>query len=135
MQLVLSLSIYSIAAGKSYHRHSPFADVNARLALLLVAVLIPVLALLGFAQGVREVRRSYPDPAWRAVNLQSSITGSPAQNRVLAEMRNGFILGFLGLLTLVVAARRVRAWQETRLKGLAIAHPDGLVCPRWMGAA
>ena len=71
MQLVLSLSIYSIAAGKSYHRHSPFADVNARLALLLVAVLIPVLALLGFAQGVREVRRSYPDPEWRAVNLQS----------------------------------------------------------------
>lgn len=101
--------------------------VKARMALLLVAVLVPVLALLGFAQGVREVRRSYPDPAWRAVNLQSSITGSPAQNRVLAEMRNGFILGFLGLLTLVVAARRVRAWQETRLKGLAIAYPDGRV--------
>jgi hypothetical protein len=58
-----------------------------------------------------------------------------AQNGVLAEIRNGFILGFLSPLMLVVATRRVRAWQETRLKGLAIAHPDGLVCPRWMGAA
>ena len=47
--------------------------------LLCAAVLLPVLALLGFLQSGREVVARARDPGWRAVALAPERTGAPAQ--------------------------------------------------------
>ena len=98
---------------------------RARLALLVASVLIPVLALLGFVQGVREVGRDFPNLAWRTANLSPAHTGTPAQNLNLIRLRNGFLTGYAGLLLLVLAARVLRALEETRRRGTRVAYPDG----------
>ncbi len=98
-----------------------------RQALLIAAVLLPVLALLGFGQGVREAGRDLPDPAWRSATLAVSRAGTPAESHALADLRNGWIAGYLCLLALVLAARGLRAWSDTRRRGIAVAYPDGTI--------
>ncbi len=100
---------------------------RARTALLVAAILVPVLALLGFAQGVREVSRDMAVPGWRATELSPTRTGTPAQNAVLIGLRNGFLYGYATLLLLVLGARSLRSWHETRRRGIAIAYPDGRI--------
>lgn len=95
--------------------------------LLVLAVLLPVLALLGFVQGAREVARAISLPAWRAVELGAARMGTPAEAERLFHVRNLFIAGWLVLLALVLALRGLRAWRERRSHGIAITYPDGRV--------
>jgi adenylate cyclase len=46
--------------------------------LLSAAVLLPTLALLGYAQGLRMILRDATDPAWRAHNLSPEHVGTAA---------------------------------------------------------
>jgi adenylate cyclase len=92
--------------------------------LLCFAVLLPVLALLGFEQGGRVVAHDLQDPAWPAVNLASARTGTPAQVAWLAHARDVSLAVYAGLLMTVLAARAVRRWRET---------VRGLVQVVWLG--
>ncbi|MGT2491771.1 hypothetical protein ACU4GD_17675 [Cupriavidus basilensis] len=76
-----------------------------RSVLLSAAVLLPVLALLGFLQGGREVIALAQDPVWRAAATRPAIIGTDLQNLWLAELRNDFLLFDGGALLLVLAAR------------------------------
>ncbi|RQS59877.1 adenylate/guanylate cyclase domain-containing protein [Burkholderia sp. Bp8963] len=96
-----------------------------RSVLLSAAVLLPVLALLGFLQGGREVTALAQDPVWRAAATRSTIVGTAPQNLWLAGLRNDFLLFDGGALLLVLAARLVRTVRERRVGRLCVRYPDG----------
>ncbi len=96
-----------------------------RSVLLTIAVLFPVLALLGYLQGGREVMALAQNPAWRAHALQPTIVGTAAQDRWLVDLRNGFLLFDGGALLLVFSARLARTVWERRAGRLCVLYPDG----------
>jgi adenylate cyclase len=105
-------------------RLKPFFE-RAKPALLCAAVMLPVLALLGFFQGGRTVLAIANDPAWRAENLNPWQVGHPAQNAQLLLERNLSLATALGLIVLVLAARGVRALRERHGGIIRVSYPDG----------
>jgi adenylate cyclase len=93
--------------------------------LLCAAVLLPVLALLGFLQSGREVVALARDPGWRAVALAREHWGMPAQNLWLANLRDDFLIFDGGAILLVLLARGVRAILERRGARFTVTYPDG----------
>jgi adenylate cyclase len=100
-----------------------FARVQAP--LLSVAVLLPILALLGFLQSGREVVALARDPAWRATALSPVRTGVLAQNLWLANLRDNFLIFDGGAVLLVLLARLARASLEQRRHRFTVTYPDG----------
>jgi adenylate cyclase len=98
---------------------------RARSLLLSVAVLLPVVALLGFLHSGREVVALARDPGWRAVALSPSRTGVLAQNIWLANLRNNFLIFDGGAVILVLLARLLRASLEQRRRRITVSYPDG----------
>ncbi|KVN70012.1 adenylate cyclase [Burkholderia ubonensis] len=96
-----------------------------RSVLLSAAVLLPVLALLGFLQGGREVVALARDPVWRAAAIRPAKVGTGSQNRWLAELRNDFLIFDGGALLLVLGARLVRTVRERRAGRFSVLYPDG----------
>jgi len=109
-------------------RLKPFFPRIERL-LLCAAVLLPVLALLGFVEGGRIVAaRAAADPGWHAAILQPVHVGTPAQNERLQAVRDHLIVGFVGTVGLVLVASAVRTLAERRHPGrIPISYPDGTV--------
>ncbi len=93
--------------------------------LLSVAVLLPVLALLGFLQSGREVVALAHDPAWRAVALGPARTGVRAQILSLTNLRDNFLIFDGGAIILVLLARLVRSSLEQRRPRITVTYPDG----------
>jgi adenylate cyclase len=99
----------------------------ARPALLCIAIILPMLALLGFYQGGRTVLESAHDPAWREANLKPFQVGRPAENATLRMERDESLLAALGLVALVLLARGLRAWREQHGGIVRVSYPDGRV--------
>lgn len=93
--------------------------------LLCAAVLLPVLALLGFLQSGREVVARARDPGWRAVALAPERTGAPAQISWLTNLRDDFLVFDGGAILLVLLARLVRVGLERRGPRFTVTYPDG----------
>ncbi|WP_342107813.1 adenylate/guanylate cyclase domain-containing protein [Methylobacterium sp. SI9] len=94
-------------------------------ALLALAVLVPVVALLGFAQGGRAIRALAQDPAWRAVELLPVHVGLPNQVARLAGIRDRMLLIYAGLVAAVIAARGMRTLAEIQRGTVRLSYPDG----------
>lgn len=93
--------------------------------LIAVAVLLPVLALLGYLQAGREVVALAQDPAWRAATTDRLRTGTPQQNVWLTSLRNDFLV-FDGIaLVIVVLARLARGAIDRRRGRICVSYPDG----------
>ncbi len=88
------------------------------------ALLVPVLGLLGFAQGGREVARLAQDPAWLEQSIAAIGVPDAAGVAQLYGIRDGFILGFLGLLFVTLLARAARTWLIRR-RAVTISYPEG----------
>jgi adenylate cyclase len=91
--------------------------------LLAVAVLLPVLALLGFAAGGREVARDLATPGFRAAHLSQAVTGTAGEVTHLAAYRDDFLFLYGGCLTLVLLARLVRRVLEMRRGLITVTYP------------
>ncbi len=89
------------------------------------AVLLPVLALLGFFQGGRTMLSLGHDPAWRAAHLAPWQVGLPAQNANLVLWRDRSIAAAAALLLLVMLARLFRAWRERRGTTIRVSYANG----------
>jgi adenylate cyclase len=96
-----------------------------RSVLLSAAVLLPVLALLGYLQGGREVMALAQNSDWRAQALAQTVVGTAAQNRWLVDLRNDFFLFDGGALLLVLSARVARALWERRTGRFCVRYPEG----------
>ncbi len=99
--------------------------VRLRAPLLAFAVLLPVLALLGYLQAGREVVALTRDPAWLAAATVPSYVGTPPQNFWLTNLRNDFLVFDGAALLLVVLARCLRGAAERRRGRICVSYPDG----------
>ena len=100
-----------------YRRAAPF--------LLAAAVLIPTLAMLGLYQGGRSVVDDSDSAEWQADNLSPRQVGTPAQQDVLEDIVDYFLIGYLGLIGLALLARGVRALPERRGGMISLSYGNG----------
>ena len=92
--------------------------------LYSAALLVPVLALLGFGVSGRTVLILSADPAWMR-RVAQAIRFPPASAAAEIErIELALKIGFAGLLAATLAARAVRDWLG-RGKGATITYPDG----------
>ena len=87
-------------------------------------LLVPVLALLGFATAGQEVSRRAREPGFVQTVIREARLPSPAQRAVLERVARAIFWGDLGAIALVLAARAVREHIRRR-QGVRIAYPGG----------
>jgi adenylate cyclase len=88
-------------------------------------VLLPAAAALGLYQGAKTVRQLYQSPEWRAENLSVRHLGTPEHHATLESITEGFLIGYAGLLVLVLGARGVRALRERRAGLIRLSYGEG----------
>ncbi|HTR58506.1 MAG TPA: adenylate/guanylate cyclase domain-containing protein [Casimicrobiaceae bacterium] len=93
--------------------------------LLAAAVLIPTLALLGLAQGAREVVALSASPEWRANNLGPGFEA--AQRQTLDDIVAWSAAGYVVVLALILAARGVRTLRERSGGVIRLSYPGGRI--------
>ncbi|MDB5514855.1 MAG: adenylate cyclase [Tardiphaga sp.] len=93
--------------------------------LLATALLVPTLAMLGLYQGGRAVVDQSTDQEWIKDNLSHQQVGSAAQQNVLDDVTEYFLIGYAVLLGLVLAARTLRALMERRAGMVNLSYGSG----------
>ena len=92
--------------------------------LLATAVLIPTVAMLGLYQGGRNVVEN-DSVEWRAENLKPSQMGTSAEKAVLNDVTNYLLIGYWGLLVIVLLAKGGRALHERRGGMINLSYGNG----------
>jgi adenylate cyclase len=89
------------------------------------ALLIPVLALLGFVQAGREVEFLIArDPGWIEHVKQTTHALGAGEGQDLVRVHDAIIIGFWTCLALVLVARMIRQINDRRSR-IRISYPDG----------
>lgn len=88
------------------------------------ALLTPVLALLGFAAGGREVARLSADPAWFEAAAAAIRFPGPAETAFLYRLEHWGWALFAALLGLTLLARWFRTWL-VRHRAIPVTYPGG----------
>lgn len=102
---------------RHFRRVAPF--------LLIVAVLLPSVALLGVIQGGRQIEeKARTDPAFLTALRHTGIAGTPGAAATLWAIALWSWAGYAGALALVLAARGARALVERRGGTIRIIYPD-----------
>jgi adenylate cyclase len=94
--------------------------------LLSAAVLVPVLALLGFVEGGREVARLAAQPGWVADTLRAARAPGPPERATLGRAQRTVLDVYAGALGAVLLGRVVRA-VAARRRTIAISYPTGQI--------
>ena len=96
-----------------------------RPALFSISILVPILSLLGFAQGGREVILRLQSPMWFADTREAiNWPGDDALAWYLDTL-NAALTGMAALLILVIAARLGRAFWHRRTGLVLVSYPEG----------
>jgi adenylate cyclase len=91
----------------------------------MVALLLPVLALLGFVQAGREIDFLIArDPGWVEQTKRRANALSADEGQDLVSVYNGIIVGFWVCLGGVLAARTIRQVNQRRSR-VRITYPEG----------
>jgi len=93
--------------------------------LLAVAVLIPTLAMLGLYQGGRRVVHDSGTAQWKADNLSRRQVGTAAEQDIIDSIIDYFLIGYVGLIGVVLIARGVRTWNERRGGMINLSYGNG----------
>jgi adenylate cyclase len=93
--------------------------------LLAAAVLVPTLAMLGLYQAGRTVIRDSTSAQWQADNLSPRQVGTPAQGEVLDTVVDYLLIGYLGLIGLVLLGKGARALNERRGGMIRLSYGNG----------
>ena len=113
-----SIGLYFWLRMKAFFKHAaPF--------LLAAAVLVPTLALLGFYQAGRSVAAASASAQWQADNLSPRHVGTAAEQSLLADIADDFLIGYLGLIGLVLLGRGARALNERRRGLITLSYGNG----------
>jgi adenylate cyclase len=105
--LLLIVWIHGCIGVLSWLRLKPFYP-RARDALLSFAVMLPVLALLGYYQAGRRIVDLAEDSLWRAQHLAPGRVGTAAQNAALLGYRNATLVVLAAALAMAILARTFR---------------------------
>jgi adenylate cyclase len=96
--------------------------------LLALAVLLPTLALTGFANGGRELRAiAAANPGWLEARAQADHWPDQATAAWVYEAERQVLIGFVALLFVTFASRGVRALAERWRGRVRVRYPDGTV--------
>ena len=87
-------------------------------------LLVPVLAVLGFATAGQEVTRRAREPGFVQTVIREARLPSPAQRLVLGRVARAIFWGDLSAISLVLAARAVREHVRRR-QGVRVSYPGG----------
>ena len=90
-----------------------------------IALLVPVLALLGFAQAGREVSRLSQEEGWLDLRMHLMRAPNPAQRAFLEHVDNTILGGFTASIGLILAAHAVRRLSARRRQMIRVTYPDG----------
>jgi adenylate cyclase len=93
--------------------------------LLAAAVLLPILALLGFVHGGQEVVGLSQGGAWRATNLTAAHVGTRAENAELEKIFAWIIGIFLVAVAATLVARGIRVLRERWHGFVRLHYPNG----------
>lgn len=95
-----------------------------------MALLVPVLALLGFVQAGREVAWRSQEAEWIQQRIQRST--NPEQRAALARVSDTILGGFAASVGLILTARAVRYMYTRRRQVIRVLYPNGrqVVVPR-----
>ena len=97
---------------------------RVRFPLFGAALLLPVVALLGFVSAGREVANLARTPGWTHALLTATHAPRPDQSHALAAITAHFLDAYLLLLIGVVLARGVRSLRERR-RAIHVAYASG----------
>jgi adenylate cyclase len=100
-----------------YKRAAPF--------LLAAAVLVPTLAMLGLYQAGRNVMAESESAEWRTNNLSPRQVGTAAEQEVLENVVDYFLIFYFGLIALVLMGRAARAMAERRGGMINLSYGNG----------
>ena len=89
------------------------------------ALLLPILALLGFVQGGRQVADMSEDPVWLSTMLANAHALDRKANQSLAAIEAIAWWSYFAAIGVVLAARGVRVLVEKRRGIIRITYPDG----------
>lgn len=92
--------------------------------LFAAALLIPVLALLGFIEGGRQVAYLYHEPGWWQQAKAAIHFPTAAEAASLYAARRGFLAGYPLLILLVLGARYLRDYLRRRT-AVIVSYGDG----------
>jgi adenylate cyclase len=92
--------------------------------LFAFALLLPVLALLGFVSAGREVAALARTPGWMPALVAATHAPDKAEAARLLAIRQGFLRAYLGALVVVILARGVRRLYERR-RSMRVAYTSG----------
>ena len=95
---------------------------------LVLAVLVPVLSLLGMIEAGRQVAALAADPNWTHEAFARMTLPSPEARRVLQQITNGLSWFFGGVVAAVLVARIARRAWRRRHGVVRIGYADG----RWV---
>jgi adenylate cyclase len=93
--------------------------------LLAAAVLVPTLAMLGLYQAGRAVVRDSDNAQWKTDNLSPRQVGTAAEGAVLGHIVDYFLIGYLGLIGLVLLGKGARALNERRGGVINLSYGNG----------
>ncbi len=93
--------------------------------LFAVALLLPVLALLGFVQAGREVSVRARQPGWVEMVQRTHNAPDPAKRLVLERVAGGIASAFGAALAATLVARAARRWVERRRGAIRITYLGG----------
>ena len=90
------------------------------------ALLLPVLALLGFVQAGREIDFLVArDPGWIDQIKRATNALGPSEGQDLVSVYNGIIVGFWACLGVVLVARTIRQINQRRSR-IRITYPEAI---------
>jgi adenylate cyclase len=95
--------------------------------LFAIAILLPVLALLGFFQGGRAIRAMAGQPAWRDTNLGVRQIGTAGENAWLEWLHQGTLVSIGVLIIVALAARGIRGLRERVAGSIRLFYPHGRI--------
>jgi adenylate cyclase len=99
---------------------------RTQLVLFAVALLLPVLALLGFAEAGRATTARASDPAYVPRVFAETNRVSADVSRALAQLQLWLGAAFVTAVALVLVAREARRFHaDRRVRAVEITYPDG----------
>ena len=90
-----------------------------------LALLVPLLALLGFLEAIREVTELAQRTGWAQDTRAAAREPSADQRKVLNDTVDIVLSGFAVALGLTLLSRWLRNFHERRHKSIRITYPDG----------
>jgi adenylate cyclase len=91
--------------------------------LLAPALLVPVLAVLGFAEAGREVRALVRQPGWAAMVARDTHAATPEQRERIERARDRTLGAYGASVLLVLVARAGRRAWERRRRTVTLTYP------------